>query len=50
VRGLERQVPQSSQSTPWKPIAIVLAIMLVVVVICMALVVTGVMNLGFSLF
>ncbi|HSB59350.1 MAG TPA: hypothetical protein VLD66_07070 [Methyloceanibacter sp.] len=43
-------MPQSSQSTPWKSIAIVLAILLVVVVICMTLVVTGVMNLGFSLF
>ncbi len=35
---------------PWKPIAIVLAILLVVVLTCMALIVTGVMNLGFSLF
>jgi hypothetical protein len=43
-------VQRSPQNTPWKPIAIVLAILLVGVVICMALVVTGVMNLGFSLF
>jgi hypothetical protein len=43
-------VPQSSQSTPWKPIAIVLAIALAVVLICAALVVAGVMDLGFSLF
>jgi hypothetical protein len=38
------------QNTPWKPIAIVLAIVLVVVLICAGLVVTGVMDLGFSLF
>jgi hypothetical protein len=42
-------VPQSFQSTPWKPIAIVLAILLVVVLVCAALVVLGVMDLGFSL-
>jgi hypothetical protein len=41
---------QTSSSAPWKPIAIVLAILLVVVLICMALIVAGVMNLGFSLF
>jgi hypothetical protein len=34
---------------PWKPIAIVLAILLVVALICMALIVGGVMHLGFSL-
>ena len=38
-----------SQNTPWKPIAIVLAIVLVVILICAALVVAGVMDLGFSL-
>jgi hypothetical protein len=37
------------QDTPWKPIAIVLAIVLLVVLILAALVVAGVMNLGFSL-
>jgi hypothetical protein len=42
-------VPQSSQSTPWKPIAIVLALILAVVLICTALIVAGVMDLGFSL-
>jgi hypothetical protein len=42
-------VPQSSQSTPWKPIAIVLALVLIVVLICTALIVAGVMDLGFSL-
>jgi hypothetical protein len=42
-------VPQSSQSTPWKPIAIVLALVLAVVLICTALIVAGVMDLGFSL-
>jgi hypothetical protein len=42
-------VPQSSQSTPWKPIAIVLALVLVVVLICTALIVAGVMDLGLSL-
>jgi len=42
-------VRQSPDSTPWKPIAIVLAIILVVVLICAALIVTGVMNLGWSL-
>jgi hypothetical protein len=42
-------VPQSSQSTPWKPIAIVLTFVLVVVLICAALIVAGVMDLGFSL-
>jgi hypothetical protein len=36
-------------ATPWKPIAIVLALILVLVLICMALIVTGVMKLGFSL-
>jgi hypothetical protein len=38
------------QNTPWKPIAIVLAIVLVVVLVCAGLVVAGVMDLGFSLF
>jgi hypothetical protein len=42
-------VRQSSQSTPWKPIAIVLALVLAVVLICTALIVAGVMDLGFSL-
>jgi hypothetical protein len=43
-------VQRSPQNTPWKPIAIVLAILLVVVLICAALVVAGVMDLGFSFF
>jgi hypothetical protein len=34
---------------PWKPIAIVLALLLVAAVIAMALVAAGVMQLGFSL-
>jgi hypothetical protein len=34
---------------PWKPIAIVLAIVLLVVLVLAALVVAGVMNLGWSL-
>lgn len=34
---------------PWKHIAIFLALMLVAVVICMALVAADVMKLGFSL-
>ena len=38
------------QASPWKPIAIVLAILLAVVLVCMALIVGGVMDLGFSLF
>jgi hypothetical protein len=42
-------VQQSSQSTPWKPIAIVLALVLIVVLICTTLIVAGVMDLGFSL-
>jgi hypothetical protein len=37
------------QASPWKPIAIVLAILLVAVLICLALIVSGVMKLGFSL-
>jgi hypothetical protein len=37
------------QTTPWKSIAIVLAFILAVVLICTALVITGVMKLGFSL-
>jgi hypothetical protein len=35
--------------TPWKPIAIILALMLVALLIFVALVVTGVMKLGLSL-
>jgi hypothetical protein len=42
-------VQQSSQSTPWKSIAIVLALVLIVVLICTTLIVAGVMDLGFSL-
>lgn len=42
-------MPQSPQTTPWKPIAIGLAIVLVVVLILAALVVAGVMDLGWSL-
>jgi hypothetical protein len=42
-------VSRSSQDTPWKPIAIALAIVLVVVLIFTALVVAGVMDLGWSL-
>jgi len=34
---------------PWKPIAIVLALLLVVVLVAAALVLTDVMQLGFSL-
>jgi hypothetical protein len=34
---------------PWKPIAIVLALLLVVVLIAAALVATDIMKLGFSL-
>ena len=34
---------------PWKPIAIVLAVLLALVLIATALVVTDVMKLGFSL-
>jgi hypothetical protein len=34
---------------PWKPLAVVLAVMLLAVVIYTALVVTGVMELGLSL-
>jgi hypothetical protein len=41
---------QSSRNTPWKPIALVLALVLVAVLIGAALVVAGVMDLGFSLF
>jgi hypothetical protein len=43
-------VPQEPRGTaPWKPIAIVLAITLLVVLILAALVVAGVMDLGWSL-
>jgi hypothetical protein len=41
-------MPQE-RTTPWKPIAIVLAITLFVVLVLAALVVAGVMNLGWSL-
>ena len=40
-------MPKSS--VPWKPIAIVLALILGAVLICTALIVTGVMELGLSL-
>jgi hypothetical protein len=40
--------PQMSR-TPWKPIAIILAVMLVTVLIYTALVVTGIMDLALSL-
>ncbi len=36
-------------SNPWKPLAIVLALLLAAVLIAAALVATGVMQLGFSL-
>lgn len=39
--------PQSGN--PWKPLAIVLALLLLVVLIAAALVATDVMKLGFSL-
>jgi hypothetical protein len=43
-------VPQEPRgTTPWKPIAIVLAIALLVVLVLAALVVAGVMDLGWSL-
>jgi hypothetical protein len=42
-------VLQSPQGTPWKPIAIALAAILVVVLILAVLVVAGVMDLGWSL-
>jgi hypothetical protein len=35
--------------SPWKTIAIVLAVMLGIALVCMALIVTGAMNLGLSL-
>jgi hypothetical protein len=41
-------VDQQSQ-TPWKTVAIVLAVMLGIVLVCAALIVTGVMQLGLSL-
>jgi hypothetical protein len=41
-------VTQNSR-TPWKPIAIVLALILAAVLICAALVLSGVMKLGLSL-
>jgi hypothetical protein len=40
--------PHTSR-TPWKPIAIILAVMLVTVLIYTALVVTGIMDLALSL-
>jgi hypothetical protein len=42
-------VRRDSQGTPWKPVAIILAIILAVVLILAALVVAGVMDLGWSL-
>ena len=48
-RGGLQKVSRSSQDTPWKPIAIALAIVLVVVLIFAAFVVAGVMDLGWSL-
>jgi hypothetical protein len=41
----ERETPR----TIWKPVAIVLAILLAVVLILASLVVAGIMDLGFSL-
>ena len=38
-----------TRETPWRGIAIALAVLLVVVVIGAALVVSGIMQLGFSL-
>jgi hypothetical protein len=40
--------PHTSRN-PWKPIAIILAVMLVTVLIYTALVVTGIMDLALSL-
>jgi hypothetical protein len=42
-------VSRSSQDTPWKPIAIALAVVLILVLIFTAFVVAGVMDLGWSL-
>jgi hypothetical protein len=43
-------MPQDRRgATPWKPIAIVLAITLLMVLVLAALVVAGVMDLGWSL-
>jgi hypothetical protein len=43
-------MPQDPRgATPWKPIAIVLAITLLMVLVLAALVVAGVMDLGWSL-
>jgi len=41
--------PELHQDRPWKRIAIVLAMVLAVLLICLALIITGVMKLGFSL-
>jgi hypothetical protein len=40
---------QGSEDAAWKPIAIILAIILAVVLVLAALVVAGVMDLGWSL-
>jgi hypothetical protein len=45
-----RPVVSQEPATPWKSIAIILALVLVVVLILTALVVNGVMKLGLSLF
>lgn len=42
-------MPQAPQAAPWKLIAIALAVILLVVLIFAALVVAGVMELGWSL-
>jgi hypothetical protein len=42
-------VVSQKPGNPWKPIAIVLAVLLVVVLIAGALVATDIMKLGFSL-
>jgi hypothetical protein len=36
-------------ANPWKPVAVVLALVLGLVLICAALVLSGIMKLGFSL-
>jgi len=41
--------PELHQDRRWKRIAIVLAMVLAVLLICLALIITGVMKLGFSL-
>ena len=47
-RNREPVMPDNSKN-PWKAIAIVLALVLGVVLICATLVLTGVMKLGLSL-